>query len=899
MSVTPYRLDPRTRDEIRRELRAAAARTKVPGVDDTWDELLFDDAKPLGEPSRALLEAVVELHAGLAEHVSLVPRRLLGEWLSTRLGIAGLPAVPDRVVVDAIADPARTPAVVPAGAAVRAKDSGGRDRRYATTETLTVHGVQVLDVRSYYADADGDGASRWEDRSVPFAPFATEAATHAFYVFSDVLAFSGGEMEVQLTFQGGNDARKLDSVLWEYSTEDGLGRATRVSSAAGNVRLHLTGSCVAGSAHGYDLPYLCASLPDAEPGAPPLTFAFTAVKVEVTSRTVAPDGAKYNDGNLDVTKEFQPFGPAARRGDAFYVSSEEAFSKPVDELTIALQLLDPDGGLLSPVAWGPVDVYKIKSAQESAATYYKDDESGRKFFDKILGYLGESGVARVDWQRYDGSGWHTLEYTTGELASMTWTGSPGPHEELSRPLSPEEPERYVRAFLARGDFGWQDYLQRVARFAAEAAGTPATPSASDLIPPDPPVVSAISIAYKTAAAPADGLGSDDGWARRKPSSSGAYFPFAIPVDLTSGSGGMVAIGLALGAAALGTALSLYIDVESAAACDADDDAEVRWQYWSGGEWSDIDVADGTLGLRQAGLLRLVAPLNWAEGSSELSATEGRWLRAVTASPDAIGTIRAILPDAVEAVRSDLAAAAGTLAEPIGAGEVKGLLVPVPGIKKVTNTLPGAAGGEAEKPVGASYQRRAAGTVRHRGRAVQPWDYEELVSVGFPEVAAVRCLPHTCSFSGSSPGRVGLVVVPRSLEPMPLPSISLAERIRSYVEPSMPMHARLAILCPLYVPVTVRARLALVRGASAVEARVSVTDELERFLHPTTQGSPRFGRELFASSVAARLEKHPLVDHVVDFELEAGGAPVERVPVDPCRGLTASSGSHDLALVEQL
>jgi hypothetical protein len=903
MSDDWYRLDPRSRDDIREEVRAAARRRRVPGLDGAhaWDEIVFGaDDGPRAEPSRALLEAALVLHEGLAVHVSLVPRRLLGQWLSERLGIARLPAVPDRVVVRAVADVARTPAVIPRAAAVRAKDAKGRDRRYATTETLTVHGVEVLDVRAYQASSAGDGSSRWADRSRPFAPFSgPDSATHAFYVFSDVLAFSGGELEVQLSFQGGDDARKLDGVVWEYSTEGGLAAATRIGSGTGHVRLHLTGSCVPRSTHGRQLPFLRATLPRAQPGAPALLFACTGVKVEVTARTLPPDGARYNDGRLDVTKEFQPFGPAARRGDAFYVESAEAFAKPVDELVIQLQLLDATGRLLSEVAWGPVDQWRLDYARTSAYERYADTSS-RAIFDDILTIFGGRGETRVDWQRYDGGSWETLGSTAGEFRSFSWSGSRGPNEELSVPLVADDSRRFVRAFLARGDFGWQDYLRRVAQFAAAAASKgKSTPNASDLIPPNPPVASAISISYKTTAAPAGGLASDDGWASRGPSSPGTYHPFAIPLDLTAGSAGMVAIGLTLGAAALGKTVSLHIEIESAAACDSDDAAALRWQYWTPTGWAALDVADGTLGLRQSGLLRFVAPLDWVEGTPELSAAEGRWLRAVTSSPDAVGTLRDILPDAVEAVRTDVDAAAGTLGEPLGPEEVKGLLVPVAGVKKVANSLPGVAGREAEDAEGRSYRRRAGGTTRHRRRAVQAWDYEELVGVAFPEVAAIRCLPHTCASSGSSPGRVALVVVPQSGEPMPLPSISLAERIRTHLEPCLPMHARVAVLCPLYVPVTVRARLALARGISAIEARVAIEDDLERFLHPTAQETVRFGAELFASSVAARLEKNAVVDHVAEFSLEAEGGPTERVPVDPCRGLTASSGNHELLLVEQL
>jgi hypothetical protein len=355
----------------------------------------------------------------------------------------------------------------------------------------------------------------------------------------------------------------------------------------------------------------------------------------------------------------------------------------------------------------------------------------------------------------------------------------------------------------------------------------------------------------------------------------------------------------LGSDALGTSVSLYLDIESAAACGSDGPSSLRWEYWAaGGRWSALDVADGTLGLRQPGVIRFVAPLDWATGSDDVSARDGRWFRAVTDAPGRVGTLLSIVPDAVEAVHR-ATNTSSAFAAPLEPKQVKGLLVPVAGIKKLTNELPGIAGREAEQIGSSDYLQRAAGVVRHRGRSIQIWDYEELVRVGFPEIAVVRCLPHTNAAGDSEPGSVGLVVIPRSNERMPLPSVSLAERIRRQLASTLPVHARPTVLCPLYVPVTVSAEIVLVPGAPAVDARGRITDALERFLHPTTHEPVRFGRELFASSVAAFLESLGDVDHLESFGLSGPDGLAERITVNACRGLVASSDAHTLVLEEQL
>lgn len=901
-----YVLDPRSAADVRRRVRVAADRALLPIDEDpapTWASLLFDgdELAPAGEPSRALLAGLVELHVGLAAHLNTVPGRFLAEWLRERLGIATLPAVPDRVVVAATADPARAPVAVPAGSLLRAKDSDGVDRRYATTESLTVHGIEMIDVRAYRA---GSGTAGIVDTAVsrgegdqPFVPFPTAPpAVHAFAVVSDLLAFEGGDMVVRLTFTGG-DARLLDGATWEYPSPEGPSTAERLRSSTTEIDLGLSVGCVPGDALGAPARYLRASFPGGVP-ASALSFSFTAMSIRVLHRpALAPDGGFYNDGRLDVTKEFQPFGPAARRGDAFYVRSDEAFTKPLNRLVVRLQLLGPTGSVRA-VVYGDLPAWKVDAAHAYGDSIRDRIGTGeREVLDELLDLFESETHPRIDWQHYDGTSWQPLGTTEGELATFAWTGGGVGTGPLSEPFDLGGEGRFVRAFLAEGDFGWTDYLERVASFAAAAAGS-GTPNASDLIPPDPPIVSSITLEYATRDVDAETV-SVDGWAMRRRGGGVPHFPFAVPLDVSGGDAGMVAFGLRLGPAALGTSVSLYLDVESAAACGSDGPSSLRWEYWTGAEgWLPLDVADGTLGLRQAGVIRFVAPVDWAEGSEDVSALEGRWFRAVTDAPGRVGTLLSIVPDAVEAVHR-ATETSGAFATPLEPKQVKGLLVPVPGIKKLTNDLAGIAGRAAEELDSPGYLQRAAGVARHRGRSIQIWDYEELVRVGFPEIAVVRCLPHTNAAGESEPGSVGLVVIPRSHDPMPLPSVSLAERIRRHLAPALPVHARPTVLCPLYVPVTVSAEIVLVPGAPAVDARRRITDQLERFLHPTAHDPVRFGRELFASSIAAFLESLGDVDHLESFVLAGPDGPAERVTVNACRGLVASSGAHALVLEEQL
>lgn len=940
------------------------------------------DAVALADPAapdQALLAAFADLTAGLSVHAGTLPARMLRSWLEDVLVIPRLPAAPDSVIAVATVDPARAPAVIPKGAPLRGgKDSLGTERRYATVEALTAHGSRLIALRAHEVHraptvgstpgALRDGAHAVTgpiDPAAPFTPFAPAPPTganstgagptrpaprHAWRLSDGVLAFRGGSMDVRIALIDG-DARHLAGLEWWHSTSAGPRLALQVGTpTSGGITIRLAEECVPGpddpdgappAAPASTAPPAATSLPWLEARLPadrtvlpaaPLGVTFTDVSLAVVARTgVAADAATYNDGVLDISKEFQPFGPVARRGDAFYVRSDEAFAKPVTSVSITLQLMTAATGTLKPVAWGQAIPSYYTTAYSSAlaglssyTTEVSNTEDYVHLIDVLVALAGASTAPRIVWQRRTSAGWEEFARTAGALTSVTASSIPpvpgvtGPTDEPDAAVpgaftasgGPAGlPGRYVRAFLAEGDFGWLDYQRRIGQFAAEAAKkTGGNPDPDDLIPPDPPIVSTLSLSYTTHPVRPARVTARDGWAERTWDRAGSgaapWAPFVVPdaPGPTTAPGGTavgsLAVGLEIPTASLGSAVALYLDVASAAACGGADVPAPRWEVWAGSAWAPLDVADGTRGLRQSGILRFVAPAGWPIGCAGAGAPSGRWLRLLTAAPGAIGTLRGVVPDAVEAAyvsRQADPATDPTPAAPLAPGEIKGLLTPVPGVKKVSNVASVRGRGPESD---AAYARRAGGTTRHRGRAAQPWDYENLTLTAFPEVVAARCLPHTGADGAARAGSVGLVVLPSGTEDAPVPTVSLAGRIRDHLTPLMPLTAHVAVLCPLYVLVRVEADVRLTRGVPALDGRNAITSALRAWLHPTSTLPPPFGREVFASVVVAFLEGLPEVDRVTAFALVGPAGPAPSVAVDPCRGLVAS-GDHRIVVTEQI
>jgi hypothetical protein len=885
---------------------AAAARLAAFDADITWYDTLFelgpdglDTVSLPDQPDRALLAAMAAEYAELDTHVALLSDRTQVAWLRDILGIPRLPVVPDRVVAHVTADPKLAPAIVPRGTTLRGgKDAFGNERRYLTLDALTAHGAALAGVRALTAGGTAPGlpGTATAAPEFPLTPMAGPDAVHTMRVYSPALAFDGGDLTVQLAFGGATGVTGLAGAIWRYSRADGSPSPNLTGIVSGsNVTVTLTGSC--GAPDGAT-PWLECFFPANVPV--PEAFGFSSVTVRVTNRTAyVPQAAFYNDGLLDLTKEFQPFGTAAKRGDAFYLRSDEAFSKVLAGVTISVTVMQEGGAVIS-AATGGSGVPEATSKNVDKALEQAKNKLGPAYevakgdLDAIGVFVADQGDPSVRWQRRVGGHWVNFGSPADRFGSMS--GGTVPSERFT--VAGQE-GNFVRAFLSAGDFGWTSYQAALADFATRAvAGT--SPKPTMPTPPVPPVVSSITVSYITLPVAATRVESTSGWRYAIKPATGTFHPFRRAVSDT-GDTGMVAIGLELPDAALGSSVSLYFEVDSAAPCGAVDPVEAHWQWWSGSGWQDLAVADGSRQLRESGLLRFVAPFGWPVGCADASAATGRWIRLVTNAPSRLGDVHAVV---VDAVLADFASRAAdpqldtSSATALPPGTIKGLLSPIRGVKKVTN-LASVRGRGPESDQ--AYLTRASARVRHRDRVIVPWDYEQRVALDFPEVAAVRCLPHTEGDGQREPGKVGLVVVPdRPLDPAPRPSVGLTERIIASLAPAKPIGAEIAVLCSLYAPVTVVATIRLRPGIAALTGKETITAALETVLHPTGTVPTRWGRTLYASTLIAFLERQPSVDVVTGFELrDATGSLVELVEVDACRGLYCSSGAHEIACEEQL
>lgn len=216
-----------------------------------------------------------------------------------------------------------------------------------------------------------------------------------------------------------------------------------------------------------------------------------------------------------------------------------------------------------------------------------------------------------------------------------------------------------------------------------------------------------------------------------------------------------------------------------------------------------------------------------------------------------------------------------------AGTIIQLKSSIPYIDSVTN-IEAAAGG-AERQSLDSVRRYGPRQLRHRHRAVTTADLEDLAFAASAQVARAKAIPPRFNPltlwlpPGEAPsdlarhqdvfeaGAMGLIIVPQSDSPRPVPSLELVEQVKAYLAARSAPTADVWVAGPEWIEVSVTAVIVPDSLEAADFVGETVKAALARFLHPLT-GGPQgkgwaFGRKPYRSDLYALVEGVAGVDHV--------------------------------------
>lgn len=625
------------------------------------------------------------------------------------------------------------------------------------------------------------------------------------------------------------------------------------------------------------------------------------INIEVGVTGVRNLVVQNTDGPLSTSKPMALFGSQPRIGSLFYIGSEEVFSKKLTYLAFNLKWLSPlenffehyTGYFDSPDSYlrtslqnyFTVDVQMLyeRSWDISLVT----DE--RLFSSKTIAsnriYVSTNAFNNVFKNRaYDAQ--PDLKLANTYTASSSY----GFVRLVLRQPTRDTMRRYGEhpPFEA---FGHQTFAARSTyqAFALSNYLEPTPPNPNDplkpAIPNQPytPELETLSIDYnaKSLFSP-NANKTQDKWF--------VIGPFGynnaddlIPANLVPAIDGAAALYLGVKNLQAPANLSLLFQIDTGTAKDDIlKTGETHWSNLQGSVWQALPptaiLNDSTYGFQKPGLVVVSVPKEATEKHSAMP-TGLIWVRAhIDRTPGSASRTTKIYSQAAVSefavAKQDLADYKQHLQDGLTAQTITKLVQRNASIKLVSQPY-GSFGGRGQEN-DSDFIQRCSERLRHRNRAVTPWDYEHLILEKFPDVFKVKCLPHSNASAKSKAGETALVIVPDLLKiehanPLePRASAVLMERIKDYVNTNLSTpFSKIHVIHPEFERIRVEMHVSFRSGVDTGWYSNVLNEDLRRFLSPWAyrQGEDiMFGGRIYKSEILAFVEGREYVDYVTDFNL---------------------------------
>ena len=344
----------------------------------------------------------------------------------------------------------------------------------------------------------------------------------------------------------------------------------------------------------------------------------------------------------------------------------------------------------------------------------------------------------------------------------------------------------------------------------------------------------------------------------------------------------------------GSNLFLLFQLAESTADTEAEPAEVVWHYLRNNEWRPLRtgfeiISDETKDLTKSGIVKIAVPADITRGPENSIlphekdvAKNLHWLKV--GAPANTRAVCETLGIHTQAVRGTFTLLpendTARLASPLPAGQLAKLREADASVKLVSQPYESFGGKPPEAD--SLFYVRATERLRHKGRAINVFDYERLTLQMFPEIFKAKCIPHTMGLGARryktdvewAAGFVTVVVIP-DLRRMkagenlyPRAPLSLLDDIRDYLCGRSSTFARLRVMNPRYEGVNVRIQVRFAKGVDENYYRTQLRTDIIHFLAPWWTGDTdklRFGQPLYFSDLLKFVECLEYVDFVTRLE----------------------------------
>lgn len=333
-------------------------------------------------------------------------------------------------------------------------------------------------------------------------------------------------------------------------------------------------------------------------------------------------------------------------------------------------------------------------------------------------------------------------------------------------------------------------------------------------------------------------------------------------------------------------ISLFFDLAEDGELSLDGDSDLQWSFLADDEWRVVDplnkISDTTEGFLNSGVINLLIPKDINLNYCQMPA--GYYWIKVSCFKNAarFASLKSIHCNTIKVARHFNGDPSSV--ESIPQGSIQQARSYLPGVKSIKQWiaskpdlgLPRHDVASAPTEINAQQVTRLGERLKHKQRAITPWDYERLILEEFPELEAVKCFPNRVynELHQSKPGRVLIAVVPKAdklemiLQKVPTVNGPLLRKIVLFVTRLMPSQVSVEVKNPLVDRIKIHCSIKLAAGISQGYAINHLNQALNQYICPWTEGNYQsyFNWKIQKSELEAFIRAQECVEYVTNFSM---------------------------------
>ncbi len=910
----------------------------------TDDEIsgIINDMNGSLEPHLALLAAFFELYKRPQKIINEITGRHLDFYYRDVLRLSERAATPDHAHLLLELKKGAAPVLVSTDHSFSAgKDATNVELIYTPVRDTVINGSAVDSLRTVYLDRNPRGTIRYapiansadglggeftgtETQWSAFGSTDLRAGEVGFALAAMVLRMQEGVRSVTAKLTLANaDASVLTSTALQnafdvfLSGEEGwIGPLTATATLNSSVlQLQFTldasqpavvdyDAAIHGYAYGTGAPVMQVQLRSGSSIAGYLDLQNVTIKtVEivvsvtgVTSLTLESDA-----GTLDPKKAFLPFGPQPTAGSRCLIGYEEALTKRLSRIDLAVQWKDAPSNFYDYYKDYGVTVYNSSFA--AGVTY--SDGTGQTFTDTAALFDSTNATTARTISLVPGSP-SVAPYATPSMqvyalnaVGTRWASFAVDRFVLGTPVfaaarttPPPLRTGYISLALGR-DFLHSTYRKKLVENVVASTKSP-YPTLVMLNEPYSPTVQTISLSYTAhtttvniqsnsledfAAADVHFYHVTPSGPRREHAYLRRQLEFlsenTVPLVPAYPHDGELQIGVSN--LEPGDSVSLLFQVAEGSANPDLQPPTVDWYVLSNNYWKSLEsgelALETTNGLLASGIVSIVISSD-ATTNNTVMPPGYVWIKAgIKGDVTAVCKLIQVAAGAVEVSFTDNGNDPTHLSSALAAGSIKKLKTPIGVVKTVTQPYASFDGAPIE--TSDSFYTRVSERLRHKNRCITIWDYERIVLEAFPRVHRVKCIPHAKDGAWEAPGNLLIVVIPdlrnkNAYDPLePRVDADTIDRIGEHVAAHAGLGVQARVKNPRYKKIHLDFKVKFHAGYDFNYYRAALETALIQTLSPWAFDEGRellFGGRIYKSVLLDVVEELEYVDYVTDFKM---------------------------------